>query len=336
MTGSSSFGIIASEFPNRTRGGPAPAPPLPVGAAKPSATAAKQPIPRSTLVAWNASLFFFHATLATITLVFGKTDLLVPTYKTVLTFVLRSGDAASGDAASGDVASGDATTSGEVIGGWDLIPLYEQAGELAFTLLVAAFFVLSAGFHLLNATLLRDYYLRELAECRTPTRWIEYFFSASIMQLLIAYTLGIRDRSLLLTITVLVGITMPFGYWTETIARPASADEWTEPLSYRLLPWFLGNVPQCAAWFIVVAQFYDANSGSMDMIPWFVHLILWGELLLFFSFGFVQLAVQCLPPKMFYRGELVFQILSLVSKGLLGMILLANVLMLSRFDDLYD
>ena len=95
-------------------------------------------------------------------------------------------------------------------------------------------------------------------------------------------------------------------------------------------------MPQVTAWFLVVLQFYDAVVASTDAVPWFVHLILWAELILFFSFGFVQLYAQARPPKEYYRGELAFQVLSLVSKGVLGLILLTNVLMLSRFEDLYE
>ena len=223
---------------------------------------------------------------------------------------------------------------GETQGRWDLVPKYLPAGNLNFTWLVASFFILSATAHLVNFTVLRSYYLRELSFCRTPTRWVEYFFSASVMQLLISYTLGIRNRSVLLAGAVLVGVTMPYGFWTEQIARPVNEEEWTKPLGYRLLPWFLGNVPQCTAWFLIIVQFYDGMQS--DQVPWFVHLILWGELVLFFSFGFVQLFVQMLPPRRFYQGEIAFQALSLGSKGLLGGLLITNVLMLSRFEDIYD
>ena len=43
-----------------------------------------------------------------------------------------------------------------------------------------------------------------------------------------------------------------------------------------------------------------------------------------------------MPPRHFYRGELAFQVLSLTAKGLLGGLLLGNVLMLSAFEELYD
>ena len=67
-----------------------------------------------------------------------------------------------------------------------------------------------------------------------------------------------------------------------------------------------------------------------------MYVILWAELALFFSFGLGSLVSQLAPPRYFYRGELLFQVLSLVSKGLLGGLLLSQVLMLSRFEEAYD
>ena len=83
-------------------------------------------------------------------------------------------------------------------------------------------------------------------------------------------------------------------------------------------------------------QFYDGNIDPTDSVPWWVHLILWVELALFFSFGAAAALAQWSTPDRFYRGELLFQVLSLVSKGLLGILLLSNVLMLSRFEDIYE
>lgn len=286
-------------------------------AAGPVVPVCARELPRNTLRRWNLAMFLFHSVLATVTLTLGNIDLQVPTYKTLLDFVRYN------------------TTDSEEVP-WRLVPSLGKSWELPVTLLVAAFFLLSAVFHLLNATLLRHFYEEELILCRTPTRWTEYFFSAPIMIIIIAYTLGVRDRSVLLSTGVLVAVTMPFGYWTETIARPRTANTWTEPLSYRLFPWFLGHVPQTAAWLLIILQFYDSQADPSDTTPAFVHVILWSELVLFFSFGAAALLSQLMPPKYFYRGELLFQVLSLVSKGLLGGLLIANVLMLSRFEDIYD
>lgn len=281
------------------------------------------PVPRVRLTVWNGAMFVFHAALAAVTLVVGNTSLTVPLYRTRLDFRFQN-------------VTGDDAASGSDEGRpWVLVPLYEESGSLPFTWLVAIFFVLSALFHLLNATLLRSYYLRNLEQCYSPTRWIEYSLSAPVMIVLISYTLGVRNREVLLVQFVLVMITMPFGYWVEVVSRPKSADEWVEgSLARRLYPWVLGHVPQIAAWFVIVLTFYDGQDLT-DRAPWFVHVILWVELVLFFSFGAASVVSQWYSPRFFYRGELLFQILSLVSKGVLGALLLSNVLMLSRFEELY-
>ena len=265
------------------------------------------------IIRWNWAMAVFHLLLAAVTLGVGNRELAVPVYKTVVDFQVP------------------------VNGTWSLVPYQRESGSLMVTALVAVFFLLSSAFHLLNATLWRRFYLAELARCRSPTRWTEYFFSAPVMIVLIGYSLGIRDRASIIAIAALVATTMPFGYWTEMIARPTqTADAWTEPLSVRLFPWVVGHVPQTFAWLIIVLQFYDGDFDPSEKAPSFVHVILWGELVLFFSFGFAALAAQLGTPKQFYRGEIAFQVLSLVSKGLLGILLIANVLMLSRFEEIYE
>lgn len=293
------------------------------------------PVPRTTLTLWNVAMFLFHAGLATLTLTLGKWELTAPTYKTVLDFRYRD-QTGSGDDADGGFIDASSGSGDHRDRPWELVPLYQRSDwDLPITALVALFFVLSASAHLLNATLLRSWYLSELERCRTPTRWIEYSLSAPTMIVIIAYSLGVRSRTELLAITTLVSITMPFGYWVEVVARPASHTAWTLPLHTRLLPWWLGHLPQTVAWLLIILQFYD-GADPVDKAPDFVHVILWTELVLFFSFGFASLWSQLQPPERFYQGELLFQILSLVSKGLLGSLLIANVLMLSRFDDLYN
>lgn len=286
-----------------------------------SNTPVRIPVPRGRLTAWNVAMFLFHSALAATTLVLGNHDLTVPLFKTRLDFRFTN------------VSS--ATTSDNSTRPWEIIPTYEAAGSLPFTWLVASFFILSALFHFLNATVLRSYYLRNLELCYSPTRWIEYTLSAPVMILLISYTLGIRNREVLLANFALVLITMPFGYWVEVVSRPKSELEWDASLATRLYPWLLGHIPQIVAWVLILSTFYDGQDQS-ERAPWFVHLILWLELVLFFSFGAASVLAQWSSPKFFYRGEILFQVLSLVSKGILGLLLLTSVLMLSRFDDLYD
>lgn len=277
----------------------------------------RQTIPRTRLTLWNLLLFLFHAGLATLTLVVGKRDLEVPVYKSVI-----------------DVRYANESSSGDEMRQWELVPVHISGGTFSFTWWVASFFLLSAAFHLMNATVLRRVYLSQLEQCYTPTRWTEYFFSATVMIVIIAYTLGVRDRDTLISVGALVATTMTFGYWVEVVGRPKSADEWVAPLRERLFPWALGHVPQAVAWFLIIFRFYDVLSQN-DRAPAFVYVILWTEVLLFFSFGVASLLSQLSPPRLFYRGEILFQILSLVSKGLLGGLLIANVLIYSSFDQVY-
>jgi len=213
-------------------------------------------------------MFLFHTILATVTLVVGNNDLTVALFKTRLDFRFTNETALS------EMSSGNARP-------WEIVPMYVESGSLPFTWLVAIFFILSATFHLLNATVLRSFYLRSLEECYSPTRWMEYTLSAPVMIVLISYTLGIRNQEVLIAQFVLVMITMPFGYWVEIVSRPKNQDEWKGSLLYRLYPWFIGHIPQVAAWFFIIATFYDGQD-QVDRAPWFVHLILWGELVLFF------------------------------------------------------
>ena len=194
----------------------------------------------------------FHAGLAATVLLVGNRELTVPLYRTVLNFTYTTNQTDEDDRA------------------WELIPQFERGGDLPFTALTAAFFLLSALFHTLNATLLRGYYLRMLADCYTPTRWIEYSLSAPVLFALVAYAMGVRDRALLIALCTLVAVTMPFGAWVEVHARPATPYAWRAPLWWRLLPRAIGHVPQLAAWGLVVLQFYtgqDADRAPRSCTP---------------------------------------------------------------------
>ena len=66
-------------------------------------------------------------------------------------------------------------------------------------------------------------------------------------------------------------------------------------------------------------------------MPDFVYAIVVSQLLLFSSFTVVQLVVTLGPPKNYIYGELAYMVLSLVAKGVLSFLLLANVIAISVF-----
>ena len=71
-------------------------------------------------------------------------------------------------------------------------------------------------------------------------------------------------------------------------------------------------------------------------MPAFVYGIVFGELLIFWCFGLVQLVVSLRPPSKYYQGEIAYMWLSLFAKGVLGLLVLSNVLVLGSFTDIYE
>ena len=271
----------------------------------------------------------FHTALFVLTLSVANIDLSVPLYRTTLIFeVYLNGTWIGPPWENGERPTG--------IDAFRLVPSFAESGSLYLTATTASFFFISAFFHVLNIFLFDRVYIPCLKKCQTPLRWIEYFLSAPVMFVLVAYSMGTRSVETIAATAVLIAITMPFGYWVELGAKPCpDGRSWVEcSTTKRLLPWALGHVPQATAWGILIGQLY--GSGLDEPVPWFVYCILWAELFLFWSFGFVTLGQQCRPPNVFYVGEIWFQVLSLVSKGVLGGLLIGNVLMAARFEDIYD
>jgi len=279
-------------------------------------------VPGKLLTRWNAAMATLHGALAIVTLAVGNLELRTPIYGTSI-------------GAQG-FGGGNSTE------GWELVPtVSERASYFYLTWAVAAFFLICAFFHLGNALLWRGLYLRLLSQCYCPSRWIEYSFSASVMVLLIGYTTGSIVLNVLVLLFALTFVTMLFGHLHEVICRPASPERWAEPsVLWRLQAHLLGYVPQVAAWGVIVAQFIQAGGssstdedGNERRMPDFVYAIVSVEMLLFWCFGLVQLVVSLRTPKDYIKGELAYQVLSLVAKGLLGLLFLSNVLVLGSYTE---
>lgn len=276
-------------------------------------------IPFYRLWAWNTAMAIFHSTFFAVTLILGNIDLRVDLFATNMTFYENLN-----------------RTSGSEPR-FLLTPSYRKADIFVpLTVVVAAFFAVTAFAHFGNAFLWRRYYEGQLTLCRCPTRWIEYTVSASIMITVIAVGAGVREYTLLFAIGALITTTMFFGLLTELIATCDVDEEWTASRLERLTPHMMGYVPQLCAWLIILVGFYDDTSFGDREAPWFVYAILWIELALFFSFGGVQLVQQLRSPAVYWQGEIAYLVLSLVSKGALGVIILANVLMLSSFEEAFE
>jgi len=282
------------------------------------------PVPERQLKLWNIAMCLFHTILAAATLGVGDLDLRVPVYGSELELITL-------------VNNSDA---------WQYIPATpaRRTSWLYLTWLTACFFLLSALAHLGNALLWRKYYVEALSHGYAPFRWLEYTFSASVMMLLLAYVSGSIVLNTLVLLFGLTAVTMAFGHLHEVICRPSSLDEWSiSNKLLRLQAHFIGYVPQCFAWGVIIAQFIDAGGqstidedGDKRQMPDFVYAIVFGEVIIFWCFGIVQLIVSLRPPAKYYQGEIAYMYLSLFAKGFLGILVLSNVLMVEDNQELYE
>ena len=110
---------------------------------------------------------------------------------------------------------------------------------------------------------------------------------------------------------------------------------WSGPFQ-RLGPFFLGTVPYVVIWRVVWDTFEyntrDLPDGQGP--PDFVTVLVISQMVVFSSFAIVQLLQQCSDYgcEKYWWGECLYIILSIISKGLLGGILLTNILLLSTAE----
>lgn len=256
------------------------------------------------LLPLNALLFLIHAAAAGTVLVLSDNDVTEQLYRGTINSSVSVG---ADDDVSVTIAPGVPT------------PFF----KLDFAFCTFAFFAITAIFHG-RAVLAHELYVRELLQCRNPFRWVEYSISASLMVLAISYYSAIYDGFLLIALVALTATTMGHGYLAELQARPTGAQTWSVDLATRLMPHVLGYVPQAVTWLIILWGFF-LNTLDTEM-PRFVYGIVIGQLLVYWSFGLVQLVVLCSPPSSYVYGEFAYTLLSAGGKLLLGAQLLFNVI----------
>jgi hypothetical protein len=185
---------------------------------------------------------------------------------------------------------------------------------------VFAFMAISAGALLLIASpWFFPWYKRNLLLKRNYGRWIEYFFSSSIMIVLISQICGISDIAALLAIFGVNASMILFGGLQEKYEKPGKAN-W---ISF----WFgsfAGIIPWIAILIYVIAPGVNASP------PGFVYGII-VSLFVFFNCFAINMVLQYKkvgPWRDYLYGEKVYIILSLTAKALLAWQIFANVLIL--------
>ena len=185
--------------------------------------------------------------------------------------------------------------------------------DLPLAFLIAAFFFLSAIFHLVIATVGREKYEKDLKKGINRFRWWEYSASASIMLVAIAMLAGVYELSLLLSIFFFTAIMNLLGLVMEVHNQTTKKTSW---LSYNL-----GCLAGVIPWIIVAIYFIGtANESGAEAIPTFVYWI-YGSIFVFFNAFAINMVLQYKKIgkwKDYLYGEKSYIILSFVAKTLLA------------------
>jgi len=175
---------------------------------------------------------------------------------------------------------------------------------------VFAFMAISAGaLFVIASPGVFEWYKRNLRHDRNYGRWIEYFFSASLMIVLIAMITGVSDIAALVAIFGVNAAMILFGLLMEKYETPGRPD-W---LSF-LFGCFAGAVPWIAIFVYLWAPGVDAAP------PGFVYGI-FVSLFVFFNIFALNMVLQYKqvgPWRDYLFGEKAYIVLSLTAKSLLA------------------
>jgi hypothetical protein len=162
-----------------------------------------------------------------------------------------------------------------------------------------------------------SWYKRNLLESRNYGRWIEYFFSSSIMIVLISQICGISDIAALLAIFGINGCMILFGALQEKYEKPGKPN---------LLAFWFGCYAGIIPWIGILI--YTIAPGLAATPPAFVYAIII-SLFIFFNCFAVNMILQYKkvgPWKDYLFGEKAYIFLSLTAKALLAWQVFAAVL----------
>jgi hypothetical protein len=175
---------------------------------------------------------------------------------------------------------------------------------------VFAFLAISAGALLIIALPpVFPWYKRNLLQNRNYGRWIEYFFSSSIMIVLISQITGISDIAALAAIFGINACMILFGALQEKYEKPGKPS-W--------LPFWFGSFAGIVPWIAIVI--YVWAPGLNTSPPGFVYGIV-ASLFVFFNCFAINMVLQYKKVGRwsdYLYGEKVYILLSLTAKALLA------------------
>lgn len=186
--------------------------------------------------------------------------------------------------------------------------------------LVALFLLISAVAHFLLASVLYDWYVKNLKKGINKLRWIEYSFSASIMIVAIALLTGILDLAALVLLFVVNASMILFGWMMELYNQKTEETRW--------FPFIAGCIAGAAPWIAIGIRLLSAYLEPASSIPGFVIAIFISIGIFFNIFALNQLLQykKVGPWKDYLFGEKMYIVLSLVAKSALAWQVFAGTL----------
>lgn len=203
----------------------------------------------------------------------------------------------------------------------------ETVAAIPLEWLVFAFHMMSVVAHFGNYYLWHTEYMRWLERKMNPGRWLEYFWSASIMQVVIMVLTGFTDVWVLSMSAVLIGVTQAFGHVTEQYLY-----YYYSPAHYQRVEgrhtahnaevwqyfWY-GVISFLPPWVAIYYSFYWSIGNSDPGPPEWVKAIVWTLVITFASFAGVMVyyIINYFKDDVSYKAEKYYCILSLLAKTLL-------------------
>lgn len=221
----------------------------------------------------------------------------------------------------------------------------DKVSVMEGTTLLALFTLVSALFHAI-IVYKNEWYVKQIEIGNQWLRWVEYSFSSAIMIIVILAVVGVNDLyTVMFSFTAMWSVNM-LGYSQEILdqfAGPVANRQRVSPRInnlnasvivapeqrnwfVRYHPTFIGWVIYIVLWAVVLTQFFYSYFNSDVTPPEFVIAAVFTLLILFSSFGVVQL-LTIAGKLSYYTGEITYVVLSLVAK-----LSLVWILQLSMFN----
>lgn len=193
-----------------------------------------------------------------------------------------------------------------------LISITDKVGDVRLAPLVALFLLMSAIAHFLISTVFYKKYVEGLQHHMNPYRWYEYFFSASLMIVIIAILTGIYDLGALVALFGLTGVMNLMGLMTELHNQTTEKTNWTA--------YIIGCIAGIIPWIVIAISLAAGAIAAGGKMPSFV-IGIYFSIAIFFNLFAVNMFLQYKGIgkwKDYLYGERMYIVLSLVAKSALA------------------